>query len=136
MESEIPTRLRAADADRERFAAIVQAAGAEGRLTLEEMEGRLGQVYATKYTDELAALTADLPARPERSLRATRFPHPALRVHAAIVLVLAVLLIVRWAVSGVPYFWAGAPLFWLAMSLVVHARIRRVRRRRGSVVPY
>jgi hypothetical protein len=136
MESEIPTRLRAADADRERFAAIVQAAGAEGRLTLEEMEGRLGRVYATKYTDELAALTADLPARPERSLRATRIPHPALRVHAAIVLVLAVLLIVRWAVSGVPYFWAGAPLFWLAMSLVVHARIRRVRRRRGSVVSY
>jgi hypothetical protein len=133
MEPTIPSRLRAADADRERVAALVQAAGAEGRLTLEEIEDRLSAVYATKYTDELKALTADLPA--EMAPRARRFPpHPALRVHAAIAVALSVLIIVRWAASDVPYFWPIAPLFWLAMSLVVHARIRGTRRRRSAVV--
>ena len=130
----IPHRLRAADADRERAAALVQTAGAEGRLTLREIEDRLSAVYATKYIDELAALTADLPPEPPRDGSGRRFaPRPALRVHAAIAVTLAVLLIVRWALSGVPYFWPIAPLFWLAMSLVIHARARR---RRTPVVPY
>jgi hypothetical protein len=133
METTVPSRLRAADADRERVAALVQAAGAEGRFTLDEIEDRLSAVYAAKYTDELKALTADLPA--EKAPRVRRFPpHPALRMHAAIAAALAVLIIVRWAASDVPYFWPIAPLFWLAMSLAVHARIRGARRRRSAVV--
>jgi hypothetical protein len=133
MEPTIPNRLRAADADRERVATLVQAAGAEGRLTLEEIEDRLGAVYATKYTDELKALTADLPAEP--APRAGRFVPPrALRIHAAIVAVLAVLIIARWVASGAEFFWPIAPIFWLAMSVGVHARIRGARRRRAAVM--
>jgi hypothetical protein len=134
MEPTIPSRLRAADTDRERVAERVQAAGAEGRLTLEEIEDRLTAVYATKYTDELKTLTADLP--PETPPRTVgRFaPHPALRIHAAIAVVLAVLIIVRWAASGAEFFWPIAPIFWLAMSLGVHARVRGARRRRAAVV--
>jgi hypothetical protein len=52
---------------------------------------------------------------------------PALAVHAAIVVVLATVLIVRWLASGTPYFWPAFPLFWLAISLVLHARIRGAR---------
>jgi hypothetical protein len=133
MESKIPSRLRAADADRERVAALVQAAGAEGRLTLGEIEDRLTAVYATKYADELKPFTADLPSEPPP--RPARFtPHPALRVHAALALALAVLVIVRWVASGAEFFWPAGPIFWLAMSLAVHARLRGVRRRRVAVV--
>jgi hypothetical protein len=134
METNIPSRLRAADADRERVATLVQAAGTEGRLTLEEIEDRLGAVYAVKYTDELTALTADLPPEKAPDLRFRRFGHPALRVHAVLAALLAVLFVVRWAVSDVPYFWPIAPLFWLAMSLFVHTRIRGARLRRDAVV--
>jgi hypothetical protein len=134
METKIPNRLRAADADRERVAKLVQAAGADGRLTLEEIEDRLGAVYAAKYTDELKVFTADLPAEKAPSVRFGQFRHPALRVHAVLAALLAVLFVVRWAVSDVPYFWPIAPMFWLAMSFFVHARIRGARLRRAAVV--
>ncbi|MFJ8913213.1 DUF1707 domain-containing protein [Amycolatopsis sp. NPDC102389] len=124
----IPSRIRAADADRERVATLIQAAGGEGRLTLEEVEDRLSAVYSTKYTDDLAALTSDLP-KPAPKRRPVAFGHPAVRIHAAIAVVLAVLLIVRWTVSGVPFFWPALPMFWLAMSVLVHARVRGARRR-------
>lgn len=130
---QIPDRLRAADADRRRVADAVQAAGAEGRLTFEEMEERLSAVYAARYTDELKALTADLPREPAARGRRSGPPIP-LRIHAAVAVVLAVLLITRWAVSGVPFFWPAAPLFWLAVSVAVHARVRGVRRRRPPFV--
>ncbi|MCU1683503.1 MAG: hypothetical protein JWQ81_4242 [Amycolatopsis sp.] len=134
MEPQIPNRLRAADNDRQRVADAVQAAGAEGRLTFEEIEDRLSAVYAARYTDELGALTADLPKEPvPRSRRPA--PHVTLRIHAAVLVVLAVLLTVRWAVSPAPFFWPVAPIFWLAMSLAVHARIRGARHRRSAFMP-
>ncbi|MEV4600223.1 DUF1707 domain-containing protein [Amycolatopsis sp. NPDC049253] len=144
MDDKIPARLRASDGDRERVAATIQSAGSEGRLTLEEVEERLGAVYATRYVDELGALTTDLP-RPEAArrpgsgwplTRAALREHPALRIHAAIVVALAVLLIVRWAVLGVGFFWPAMPLFWLFVTLVVHARVRSFRRRGETPVPY
>ncbi|WP_409489710.1 DUF1707 domain-containing protein [Amycolatopsis sp. cmx-11-12] len=124
----IPSRLRAADTDRERVASLIQAAGGEGRLTLEEVEDRLSTVYSTRYTDELATLTSDLP-KPAPKRRPVAFGHPAVRIHLAVAVVLSVLLIVRWTVSDVPFFWPAMPMFWLAMSVLVHARVRGARRR-------
>jgi len=124
----IPSRLRAADTDRERVASLIQAAGGEGRLTLEEVEDRLSAVYSTKYTDELATLTSDLP-KPAPRRRPVVFGHRAVRIHLAVAVVLSVLLIVRWVASGVPFFWPAMPMFWLAMSVLVHARVRGARRR-------
>ncbi|HWD06660.1 MAG TPA: DUF1707 domain-containing protein [Amycolatopsis sp.] len=143
MDDKIPARLRASDTDRERVAAIIQTAGSEGRLNLEEVEDRLRTVYATKYVDELGELTTDLPRPgPERGprpgwplTRAALREHPALRVHLGIVVAVAVLLIVRWAVSGVGFFWPAMPMFWLFVTLVVHARVRSFRRAEAPV-PY
>lgn len=134
-------RIRAADADRERVASTVQTAGSEGRLTLEEVEERLTHVYAARFTDELAALTTDLPRpappRPGFPLsRAALRRHPALRLHLAVVVALGVLLVVRWAVLGAGFFWPAFPMFWLAVSLFVHARVRSFRERPGTAVPY
>ena len=58
--------LRASHADRERVIATLKAAFVEGRLTEDELDARVGQVYASRTYAELAevtaAVTADIPA--------------------------------------------------------------------------
>jgi hypothetical protein len=52
--------LRASDADRERHAEILRTATGEGRLTMEELDERLDQVYASRTHRELERLVADV----------------------------------------------------------------------------
>lgn len=58
--------LRASHADRERVIGTVKAAFVQGRLTEDELDARVGQVYASRTYAELAevtaAVTADIPA--------------------------------------------------------------------------
>jgi hypothetical protein len=65
-----PRQLRASDADRERVAEILRQAAGEGRLALDELEERLGVVYAARTYAELEPVTEDLPAH-------TAHPAPA-----------------------------------------------------------
>jgi len=74
--------LRAADADRDRAAAVLGGALATGRLTSAEHAERLDAVYAAKTMGDLAPLTRDLPAeggagrlRPQRPRRRRRAGH-------------------------------------------------------------
>lgn len=55
-------RLRASDADRERVAEVLREAVAEGRLTMEEFDERLGAAYRARTYGDLEPLTRDLPA--------------------------------------------------------------------------
>ncbi len=57
-------RLRAGDGDRDAVAEQLREAHAEGRLTMEELDDRLGRTYAARTFADLAPLTADLPPRP------------------------------------------------------------------------
>jgi Domain of unknown function (DUF1707)/Cell wall-active antibiotics response 4TMS YvqF len=57
------SRLRASDADRDRAAAVLNDALAEGRLTPQEHSERLDSTYAAKTHADLAPLIEDLPAR-------------------------------------------------------------------------
>jgi hypothetical protein len=57
------SRLRASDADRERAAGVLNAALAEGRLSVAEHSERLDAVYEAKTHAEIAPLVDDLPAR-------------------------------------------------------------------------
>jgi Domain of unknown function (DUF1707) len=81
--------LRASHADRERVIGTVKAAFVQGRLTEDELDARVGQVYASRTYTELAAVTADIPteltaARSPRDLwRATKI---AWRIEYAIFL--------------------------------------------------
>ena len=54
---------RASDADRDIAADILCAAVGDGRLTLDELDDRLGAALSAQTTIELAALIADLPGR-------------------------------------------------------------------------
>lgn len=54
--------MRASDADRDRYAAILQEAFVDGRLTRAEYDERLDAVLSAKTYSELEPLVADLPA--------------------------------------------------------------------------
>jgi hypothetical protein len=56
--------MRAASADRERAVDVLKAGFAEGRLTQDEYNERMGRAYAARTYGELTALIADLPAGP------------------------------------------------------------------------
>ena len=75
---------RASDADRDIAADILCAAVGDGRLTLDELEDRIGAALSARTTIELAALIADLPGRrcaqdrpPRPSDRAERSGSPS-----------------------------------------------------------
>jgi hypothetical protein len=53
----------ASDDDRERAASGLRAAWEEGRLTVEELDERLGRAYAARTDEELAVVMAGLPAK-------------------------------------------------------------------------
>ena len=72
-EGALPGRghLRAAQSDREQAITMLKAAYAQGRLTMDELEARVGRAFASRTYAELAALTADIPAdSPAASLAA------------------------------------------------------------------
>jgi Domain of unknown function (DUF1707) len=63
--------VRASDEERERVVAALKEHCAAGRLTLDELPGRVERAYAAVTLDELTALTSDLPGRPRRAPAAT-----------------------------------------------------------------
>lgn len=57
-----PPGIRISDADRERAAGRLNQALVEGRITVSELDERLGVVYAARYEADLRPPLADLPA--------------------------------------------------------------------------
>ena len=56
-----PRQMRAADTDRDQTAELLRRAAAEGRITFEELDERIGRAYAAKTFADLEAVTSDLP---------------------------------------------------------------------------
>jgi hypothetical protein len=128
---------RASDAEREYIAQVINAAAAEGRLTLDEAEERLSATYAARFRYELAGLISDLPQEtfpPRTPAGGSQFPL-RLQVHLAVAAVLSLLLIVGWFRSGVPYPWPIGPMFLLWGSFLVHLRFLRWSAIGGSAGP-
>jgi uncharacterized protein DUF1707 len=130
---DIERAVRASDSEREHIAKMISEAAGEGRLSVTEADERLERVYVTKFRHELAEFVADLPAEPARTApaRLERFP-VRLRAHAAVAVVVSVLLILRWAAMDVPFFWPAGPMFVLWGTLLLHARLVRS----GGVPPW
>jgi Domain of unknown function (DUF1707) len=66
------SRLRASDADREEAATVLNAALAEGRLSVAEHSERLDAIYSAKTHAEIAPLIDDLPAKGVATVPARR----------------------------------------------------------------
>jgi hypothetical protein len=64
--------LRLSDAEREEAAEILARHTAEGRLSVDELEARLGSLYRADSREEAAALIRDLPPRPAPQPRRRR----------------------------------------------------------------
>jgi len=56
-------QLRTSHADREQMIDVLKAAFVQGRLTKDEFDSRVGQVFASRTYADLDALTADIPDR-------------------------------------------------------------------------
>jgi hypothetical protein len=67
--------IRVGDADRERVADQLRRHAAAGRLDTDELDERLGRVYAATYGNELQAVLADLPPDSEPARRERDRPH-------------------------------------------------------------
>jgi hypothetical protein len=117
-------QLRAADADRERAADRLRIALEEGRLTLDELDQRLRDVYAAKTFGDLDRLLADLPppAAVERSQVVPAAPVPPSRHEAnprlpawlslswrlwvvAVAINLALWFVISVTTGSLAYFW-------------------------------
>jgi uncharacterized membrane protein len=59
--------LRASDADRERLVELLKTAFAEGRLSQDEYNFRMGHAYTARTYGELGALVSDLPGAMPRA---------------------------------------------------------------------
>ncbi|MFE0822522.1 DUF1707 domain-containing protein [Streptomyces sp. NPDC058847] len=57
--------LRASHEDRDRVVDALSAAAADGRLTADELDERVGAALGARTLGELAVLTADLPVEPD-----------------------------------------------------------------------
>ena len=99
--------VRASDADRERTAVELRRHYASGRLGEDELEERLGRVYAARMRSELHAVMTDLPRDLRgRGLRGFyRWQRAALRYHAAAYVSVNGALVGIWALTGEGQFW-------------------------------
>ena len=127
-------RLRAGNADREKVVAQLNAAFAEGRLDVTELDERVSAAYAAKTLGELVPLTADLPGGQQKAAAPARredrpparpnAPGPAVRwapVTGALGLFLVNVLI--WGIISVStgnliYFWPIWTAIPLALALI------------------
>ncbi|WP_327087691.1 DUF1707 domain-containing protein [Nonomuraea sp. NBC_01738] len=78
--------MRASDVDRDKVAAVLREHTAEGRITVDEFNERLEQLYKSKTYGELARLTQDLPdvdlRAPQQPARLTgAAPVPSAKMH-------------------------------------------------------
>lgn len=113
--------LRIGDAEREAAASQLGEHFVAGRLTLEELHGRLGAVFAAKTQEQISAVMADLPPSPRRishpprprtstGVERGRYAALALLVFAMLVWMISVAVLARHgAYPGYVYWPPGRP---------------------------
>jgi hypothetical protein len=69
-------RMLAGNADRDRAGDVLKAAYAEGRLTKDEYDYRVGRAVAARTIEELQQLTGDVPNGPSALPPTYQRPHP------------------------------------------------------------
>ena len=114
------SELRVSDADRERVAERLRLAAGEGRLTAEELEGRLERALSARTEGELVPLVADLPAGPAPASSAPRSRSPR-RPDLVPFVAVSVMLVAIWALTGMGYFWPAWPILGWGSSFVMPA---------------
>jgi Domain of unknown function (DUF1707)/2TM domain len=122
---------RAGDRDREKTAARLGQALAQGYLGLGEYEQRVQTAFQTHTTGQLEELLADLPlhrirrADPRRRAARAVAARRGVRIHLAAYLAMTAVVLTVWATvaatTGASYFWPIWPILGAAIGLVSHA---------------
>lgn len=122
---------RAGDRDREKTAAYLGQAFAQGYLEMDEYEQRVQAVFQTHTTGELRDLVADLPldrirrADPRRRAARMAAARRGVRIHLGAYFAMAIVVLIVWAAvavtTGASYFWPIWPILGGAIGLISHA---------------
>lgn len=122
---------RAGDRDRQKTAARLGQALAQGYLRLDEYDQRVQKVFQTNTAGELKELLADLPidrirrADPRRRAARAAAARKGVRIHLAAYLAMTAVVLAVWAAvaatTGASYFWPIWPILGAAIGLVSHA---------------
>ncbi|OBG41530.1 DUF1707 domain-containing protein [Mycobacterium sp. E3198] len=121
------TTHRAGDNDRQKTAARLGQALAQGYLELPEYEQRVHEAFQTQTTGELRELVADLPierirrADPRRRAAKAAAARTSVRIHFTAFLAMTAVVLAVWAATGVAYFWPIWPILGAGIGLVSHA---------------
>ena len=135
------SRLRASHTDREHAIDMLKAAFVHGRVTKDEFDARVGQAFASRTYAELAAVTANIPARqfadqPRNPARAKGRPtmSHAAKARRCVVIALAMMTVATFTPGG-PALLLFAPLC-LTAFIVAAAQIlvsQHEKRSRGQL---
>ena len=138
--------LRPSDAEREQVVRDLTKHCGDGRLTLDELEQRIAEVYAAKSKTELQHAIRELPrtpvhipssppvrvkpsAAPVRNLNENdrRNGEIALRIHLTVFLSVIGLLTAIWFLTsgGTGYFWPIWTAMPWGMALAIHAGVHK-----------
>src|SRR5512139_3139552 len=107
--------IRAGDSDREKTAALLGQALAEGYLDMAEYEARLQTAFTAPTQADLRRLTADLPVErlrhndPRRRAARAWAARRSVQFHVAAYLTMAIIVLTVWLAVGLT---AGAWYFW------------------------
>ena len=121
-----PDDKRASDAERDSVVSDLRAHAAEGRLSVDELDQRIATALGATTRAELAPLVADLPRRPRPATDRRDFQE-----HLRAYLMVMVLLVAIWALTGAGYFWPVWPMLGWGIGVASHASAVRARPRRG-----
>jgi Domain of unknown function (DUF1707) len=120
--------LRPSDAERERAIAALKIQYAEGRLSTEELEARITDVYSSGTRGQLALYLRDLPLRGARTLitrRVRRVQRAVLRMHILTFVGVNASIVAVWALTGQGSFWPALLLIPSAVLLGWHIAASR-----------
>ena len=120
---------RASDAERDAVISDLRAHAGEGRLTVDELDERIAAALAAKTRAELAPLLADLPRRPRPAS-----DRRDVREHVRSYVLVMLLLVAIWALTGAGYFWPVWPALGWGIGVLSHVGAVRTPRhtRRAS----
>jgi hypothetical protein len=110
--------LRCSDAEREQVAGFLSDRAAEGRLTPEELDERVGCAYRAVTMGDLHRLVADLPGSP---FATTRLRRPAHDLRPGVAAVGVVALIAALMPGPLWLLWIGGVAVALGLSIALLA---------------
>jgi hypothetical protein len=128
--------LRVSDRERDEVATLLRDHAAEGRLTAEELDERLGRALSARTGADLDTVLADLPARRTHAERTRRraAARQGFLGHATTWAAVSVLLVVIWLAAGAGPFWPVWAIGFWGFAVFKHGRAVHYRRRPHTTI--